>query len=187
MTLPAALRPLAVVALVVLGAGACGSDADESPDEASSGVAEQLTDQEVPDAETLCEAITAEAIDEVTGVDVVEVEEGAGSCLWTLTESAAALGGPNDDGEASLEASFIAPDELEAARDAGEQAGVDVVQVDDVGDDAFLVRRDGTPPSTMYVLVGDEAFSLALANVLDGAHATEQALTDLATLVIASL
>ncbi|HAS13507.1 MAG TPA: hypothetical protein DCS55_23850, partial [Acidimicrobiaceae bacterium] len=68
--------------------------------------------------------------------------------------------------------------------EASDEEGIDVVPVDEVGDEAFLVRRDGTVPSMLFVLDGDRALRLALANVLDGGNATEQALTDMADLVL---
>lgn len=167
---------------------ACGDD-DESaqPDPTSPSSIDSPSEVDtVPEgASEVCELLTDEQISDLTGVSVVEIEGEGDSCEWTLTESAAVLEGPNEGGDASLEVEFIDPEEL-ASFEASDEPGIDVVPVDEVGDEAFLVRRDGTPPSTLFLLDGDRALRLALANVLDGGNATEQALTDMAELVLAA-
>lgn len=90
-----------------------------------------------------------------------------------------------DDGEASLEATFIDPEDF-ASFEASDEPDVEVVPVEDIGDQAFIVRRDGLPPATLYVLDGDRALSVSLANVLDGGNATEEGLTDLADQLLAA-
>lgn len=179
-------RPLvgALVAAAVLVA--CGDD-DESaqpdPTSPSSIDAPSEVDSVPEGVSEVCELLTDEQISDLTGVSVVEIEGEGDTCTWTLTESAAVLDGPNEGGDASLEATFIDPGEF-ASFEASDEPGIDVVPVDEVGDDAFLVRRDGTPPSALFVLDGDRALRLALANVLDGGNATEQALTDMADLIL---
>lgn len=181
-------RPAAicVATLTLLG---CADDPEQGagPDPTSASSIDAPAEvEEVPSGlPELCGSISDELIEDVTGVAVVGIDGQDQTCTWSLTESAAVLGGPNEGGEASLEARFIDPDEL-ASAEATDGPDADVVPVDEVGDDAFLVRRDGTAPTTLYVLDGDRALALALANVLDGGNATEQALTDLADEILAS-
>ncbi len=179
---------LFLVLALMFGLVACGNDdGDESatsdPTAPSSIDAPGEVDSVPEDAPEVCELLTDEQITEVTGVSVTEIAGDDETCTWTLTESAAALGGPNEGGDASLEASFIDPEAF-ASFQASEEAGIEVVPVNDVGDEAFIVRRSGLPPSTLFVLDGDRALSLALANVLDGSNATEAALTELATEIL---
>lgn len=165
---------------------ACGDDDESSltePTSPSSIDAPAEVDSVPEGAPDVCGLLTDEQISDLTGVSVVEIEGADGTCEWTLTESAAVIEGPNEGGDASLELAFIDPDEF-ASFEASDEEGFDVVPVDEVGDEAFLVRRDGTAPSTLFVLDGDRALRLALANVLDGGNATEQALTDMADLVL---
>lgn len=186
-----AIRPRWVAPAVagsLLLAG-CGGDPEDStlqqPTPPSSIDLPAEMDSVPEGAPEVCELLTDEQISDLTGVSVVGIEGEGGTCTWTLTESAAVLGGPNEGGEASLEARFIDPDEF-ASFEASDEPGVDVVPVEEIGDEAFLVRRDGTPPSTLFVLDGDRALALSLANVLDGGSASEQALTDLADLMLES-
>jgi len=180
-------RPLvgALVAAALLVA--CGDDDDEStqPDPTSPSSIDAAAEVDsVPEgAPEVCGLLTDEQISDLTGVSVVGIEGDSDRCEWTLTESAAVLDGPNEGGDASLEVEFVDPEEF-ASFEASDEEGIDVVPVDEVGDEAFLVRRDGTVPSMLFVLDGDRALRLALANVLDGGNATEQALTDMADLVL---
>lgn len=181
-------HPLVIAAVASLLLAACGGEDDEvssesEPTSPSSIDAPAEVDAVPEGAPEVCELIDDDLITDLTGASVVGIEGQGDTCTWSLTESAAVLGGPNEGGEASLELSFLDPEELPAL-EASDEPGVEVVPVDDVGDDAFLIRRDGLPPTTLYVRDGDRALRLALANVLDGAHATEQALTDLADQVL---
>ena len=175
---------LVVVALALAG---CGTDPEDvvapEPTSPSSIDAPAEVEDVPPGLPELCESVDDDVIEDLTGVAVVGVDGAGDMCTWSLTESAAVLGGPNDEGEASLEATLIDA-ELFAEFEAQDGAGIEVVEVDDVGDDAFLVRRDGVAPSTLYVRDGERALSLALANVLDGGNATEAALVDLARAVL---
>lgn len=179
-------RIIPVLALV-LGLAACGDDASDGalvePTSPSSIDAPGEVDEVPAGLPELCGLLSDELITDLTGASVVGIDGEGDTCTWTLTESAAVLGGPNEGGEASLEATYLDPAEL-ASFQASDEAGVDLAPVEGVGDDAFLVRRKGTAPTTLFVLDGDRALSLALANVLDGAHATEQALVDLATEIL---
>lgn len=179
-------RIIPVLALV-LGLAACGDDASDGalvePTSPSSIDAPGEVDEVPPGLPELCGLLSDELITDLTGASVVGIDGEAGTCTWSLTESAAVLDGPNEGGEASLEVTYLEPEEL-SSFEASDEAGVEVVPVDDVGDDAFLVRREGTAPTTLFVLDGGRALSLALANVLDGAHATEQALVDLAAEIL---
>jgi hypothetical protein len=183
------IQPLVAAAAAALFLVACGGDDDgeesslSEPTSPSSIDAPAEVDSVPAEAPEVCDVISDELITDLTGASVVGIEGRGDTCTWTLTESAAVLDGPNEDGEATLELTLLDPEEL-AAFEANDEPGVDVVPVDDVGDDAFLVRRDGIAPTTLFVRDGDRAMRLALANVLDGAHATEQALTDLADQVL---
>lgn len=176
---------LAGALLVGCGDGEPDEGAGPEPTSASSIDAPGEVEDVPTGVPELCSAVSDDLIEDVTGVAVVGIDGQGGTCTWRLSESAAVLDGPNEGGEASLEAEFIDPVEIEARRDA-DDPGVEVVAVDDLGDEAFLVRRDGTDPTTLFVLDGDRALALALANVLDGGNATEQALTDLAVEILAS-
>ena len=180
-------RPLAGALTAAAFLVACGGDAEESsltePTPPSSIDAAREVESPPEDAPEICFLLDDDLITELIGVSVVGIEGEGDTCRWTLTESAAVLGGPNEGGEASLEATFIDPEELISIEASGDP-DVEVVPVDDIGDEAFLVRRDGIPPTTLFVLDGDRGLSLALANVLDGGHATEQALLDLDELIL---
>lgn len=176
-------RPVLALAAAAALVAACSGDGDEStlsePTTPSSIDAQQEVDTVPEGASEVCELLTDELITDLTGVSVVGIEGEGDTCTWSLTESAAVLGGPNEGGEASLEATFIEPEEL-ADFEASDDPDVEVVPVDEIGDEALLVRRDGLPPTTLYVLDGDRALALSLANVLDGGNATQQALIGLA-------
>lgn len=182
-------RPAAVLLAGALLLGCADGEPEEGagpdPTPPSSIDAPAEVEEVPPGLPELCGSVSDERIEDLTGVAVVGIDGQGQTCTWSLTESAAVLGGPNEGGDASLEATFIDPDEL-ASAEATDDPDAEVVPVEEVGDEAFLVRRDGTDPTTLYVRDGDRALALALANVLDGGNATEQALTDLAAEILAS-
>lgn len=181
------IRPLLGAAAATALLAACGGDGDESslteatPPSSIDAPGEVET---VPEgASEVCELLPDHLITDLTGASVVGIAGEGDTCTWTLTESAAVLGGPNEGGEASLEVTFIDPEEFGDFEASGDP-DVEVVPVDEIGDEAFLVRRDGLPPTTLFVLDGDRALSVSLANIFDGGNATEQALTDLAEQIL---
>lgn len=157
---------MAAAALVL---AACGSDDDTAADTA---------ERDRPDTvgTGLCTVLGVDEIEEDTGVEVTDAEGDEGSCVWSLTESAAVIDGPNEGGDASLRASIETDAETEGLPEG--------TAVDGLGDGATFVSASDDAPARLVVRTGGDLLELTLANVLDGGSATETALTSLAELIL---
>lgn len=145
---PAHGHGAAVLAVVAMGLGGCGGD-DTSP--AAPAGAEAADDGGAPG----CAVASPEEVEAATGYTVLGQEDFHGGCSWKLEPV------EEDVIEAAISWQPWSVENFEAQRDAA-QAGMDVTEVDGVGDDAFIVSsHDGDHPlGEVWVRVGETAFRI---------------------------
>ena len=169
---------LLMVAPVLIFAAACnddiGEDATSPTDEAASSAA-PTTDA--------CDWLTPDEIFDATGLDVERTVPTAEGCTWDLSEEAAVQAGPNAGEEAVLGAEVVSRDRFDAARDDASESD----ELDDLGDDAFIVYAEDESDTTIFVDGGSASFSLNLAGALDGRSANTTALRQMSEHIAARL
>lgn len=171
---------LTVFCALALVLGACGDDTDR--DDGVAGPENQELDPVPGSDEGFCAFLSAEDIEDATGLGVDEgVADGEG-CTWRLGESAAVRGGPNAGEDARLVARRIDMTTFDEHR--SQATDVPSLSVDEVGEDAYLVVAEDESATTLYVAGEPGPFTLRLQGGLDGTSANATALGQLAGLVV---
>ena len=142
-------RGASVLAALVVGLGGCGDGTSEQA--APAAGAADPGDATAPG----CTVASPAQVEAATGYTVIGQEEFDGGCRWQLEPV------EQDVIEAAISWQPWSIENFQGQRQA-DQAGMDVTEVDGIGDEAFTVSSDtgDHPLGEVWVRVGDTAFRI---------------------------
>jgi hypothetical protein len=188
-------RPLVLVVATALAVAGCAAPGVVEPpsthaDAPGIPAATEATHAGAPEGDTaLCAVLPERMVGELVGTATVVARGDGSQCQWQLRVPAPAAPSGGADLAAThppaLGGAFVEVGAFHAGRPPVDDPSVtSVIDLDGVGDEAYVVRLDGSAPTTLYVRDGHRALSLWLDDVALTPAATERSLARVATLVL---
>ena len=148
-----------VVAALVVGVGGCGGgdDASTTPADDDAGTEAAAADVTAGNGDEApgCELVSPDEVEAATGFTVLGQEEQYGGCRWTIEQV------DEDVLESAISWQPFDGAQIDGQRAAGD-AGMDVEDLADIGDEAIVVSQSAGdhPLGEVWVRVGDTSFRI---------------------------